>query len=114
MVLRILTVVVMVVLLALPHPGSRAEAAGMSAEHLSTHAHHAAGGQIEADASHPEGHDGLTCMAICVGSPVVEATSVLVPSGRIVALWNGWGAVLSRALASPATPSRPPDRVIQG
>lgn len=107
MALRVLALVLMVLLLALPHPGSRASTAeGAVATADIGHASHAFGHK---DGSQAAKHLSLTCIAVCTGSPLVEGPMAAQPIKAAVALWVGTGFQLSRALAHPATPSRPPN-----
>lgn len=113
MALRVLTLVLMVLLLALPHPGNRVLAAGLSQDQAGDHAHHlgvkqTAPGAAQA-AGHGAGHGNPACIPICIGAPLTEAPGIPLPAVKLVALWAGFGGPLSRALAAPATPSRPPN-----
>lgn len=100
MAFRVLTLMMLVLLLALPHPGSRVAVAD-----------HAAMGHGPMDEDPPQGpkHRNLTCVALCTGSPLIEAPRAIAPRGIEFALWAGFGLPLLQALATPATLSRPPD-----
>lgn len=108
---RVLALVLMVLLLALPHPGSRVSTdEGTVATAEFGHAGHASGHAVgHKDGSQAAKHFGLTCIAVCTGSPLVEGPMADQPIKTAVALWVGAGIPLSRALAHPATPSRPPN-----
>lgn len=117
MALRVLTLVLMVLLLALPHSGNRVLAAGLSQDQAGDHAHHLGVKQTAPGAAQVTGHGAghgvgqgnPACIPICIGAPLTEAHGIPLPGVKLVALWAGFGGPLSRALAAPATPSRPPN-----
>ena len=110
---RVLTLVVMVLLLALPHPGSGVSAAVLPQDQGAAHAHHMASGPVDMTASHhPDHHGGLACIAICTGTPLVEVDLASAPWNKTLVAWLGFGAPLSQALAHPATLSRPPNAFV--
>ena len=107
MPLRLLTLVVMVLVLALPHPGRHWQAAAADHVMLQDHAagmgHDVTGGNLGSDRSDP------LCIAVCLGAPLAVVPLAKQPFGTAVALWTGLAAAPPRALAAPAVPARPPN-----
>lgn len=103
MAFRILTLV-LVVLLALPHPGRGVVSAGM--DHAA-HSHHMPVSPVKGTPA--GGHGDSACVTVCLGSPVIEVVQISAPVQGVVYLWLGFGGPVPGALATPATLTRPPN-----
>ena len=115
MAFRVLTLVVMVLLLALPHPGNRVAAAGFSSG--AGHVHHLApagsdAAEVYSGAGHDRGPANPACIPLCVGTSLNEPLALPQAAGKLVVLWAGFGGPVSRALAAPPTPLRPPNGAV--